>query len=383
MQISLRSQMLAGTTALVGATAIAMTPIAPAVSLPALSPTNAAVALAAFDNPLNALLATAGTVVHYTLSDSPTGAGNAAFNWPGAQVSDIIDTGVLPNLGVLTAGLIPNILANPFPAGTQLVNNLLGYGGIAINTGLAVLGAVSSIAWLPVNVGASIIADILAGDIAAIPGEITNAINVAIETATGAINLAVTGVTAIVTGIVTRATALVNYVAAEAPQLIGAIQGQITALTATISNVVANISAGVATDGLSGGWNAAVTGLLSTVAPVGSSYTGLTLPGTVIGLTEGAGVQLVEGPAGAGTFVPSVRTVGTTVLNGVAGALATPILTSPVAAVRSAAAAKTVAPVAAVAASTEAAASAAPAPAKKVAAKVGRHAASAKAAAAK
>ncbi|MGV1006959.1 MAG: hypothetical protein ACOYEV_19840, partial [Candidatus Nanopelagicales bacterium] len=346
-----------------------MTPIAPAVSLPALSPTKAAVALAAFDNPFNALLATAGTVVHYTLSSSPTGAGNAAFNWPGAQVSNIIDTGVLPDLGILTAGLIPNILANPFPAGTQLVNNLLGYTGIAINTGAAVLGAVSSIAWLPVNVGASIITDILAGDFAAIPGEITNAINVAIATATGAINLAVTGVTAIVTGIVTRATALVNYVAAEAPQLVGAIQGQITALTATISNVVANISAGVATDGLSGGWNAAVTGLLSTVAPVGSSYTGLTLPGTVIGLTEGAGVQLVDGPAGAGTFVPSVRTVGTTVLNGIAGALATPIVTSPVAAVRTAAA-KTVAPVAA--ASSDAAA-----PAKPAAAKVGRHVAAA------
>ncbi|MGV0990928.1 MAG: hypothetical protein ACOYB7_01615 [Mycobacterium sp.] len=375
MQISLRSQMLAGTTALVGATAIAMTPIAPAVSLPALSPTKAAVALAAFDNPFNALLATAGTVVHYTLSSSPTGAGNAAFNWPGAQVSNVIDTGVLPGLGVATAGLIPNILANPFPAGTQLVNNWLGYAGTAINTGAAVLGAVSTIAWLPVNLAGTIVSDILSGNIGAIPADITLAINTAIATASGAVTLAIAGVTSIVTGIITRAQALVTTLVAEAPQLVGAIQGQVTALTTTISNVVTNITTGFAAGGLAGAWNAGVVGLLSTVAPVGSTYTGLTLPGTVVGLTEGAGVQLVAGNAGASTFVPSVRTVGTSIATAVAGALATPIVASPVAAVRTAAA-KTAAPVAA--ASSDAAA-----PAKAAAAKVGRHAAAAKAAAAK
>ncbi|MGV1088070.1 MAG: hypothetical protein ACOYBX_08795 [Mycobacterium sp.] len=376
MQISLRSQMLAGTTALVGATAIAMTPIAPAISLPALSPTKAAVALAAFDNPFNALLATAGTVVHYTLSSSPTGAGNAAFNWPGAQVSNTIDTGVLPDLGVATAGLIPNILANPFPVATQLVNNWLGYTGTAINTGAAVLGAVSTIAWLPVNLAGTIVSLVLAGDIAGIPAAITATVNSAIATATGAVTLAIAGVTSIVTGIITRATALATTLSTAVPQLVTYISGQITALSSTVTNVVSNITAGAATGGLAGAWNAGVVGLLSTVAPVGSGYTGLTLPGTVVGLTEGAGVQIVPGEgAAAGSFVPSVRTVGTGLATAVAGALATPIVTSPVAAVRTAAA-KTAAPVAA--ASSDAAA-----PVKAAAAKVGRHAAAAKAAAAK
>ena len=375
MQISLRSHVIAGTTALVGATAIAMTPIAPAVSLPALSPTKASIALAAFDNPLNALLATAGTVVHYTLSSSPTGPGGlgGAFNWPGAQVSDYINAAVLPGLGVATAGLIPNILATPFPAATQLVNNLLGYTGIAINSGAAVLGAVSTIAWLPVNLTATIVSLALTGQAALIPAAVSAAVNTAIATATGAFNAAVTGVTSIVTGIVTRATAVATALSTAAPQLITSIQGQITALTATITNVVTNISAGAATGGISGAWNAGVTGLLSTVAPVGSTYVGLTLPGTVLGLTEGAGVQLVAGNAGAASFVPSVRTVGTSLATTVAGALATPIVASPVAAVRPAAAAKAVAAVAAEA----------PAPAKKAAAAVGRHAAAAKAAAAK
>lgn len=356
MQISLRSQMLAGTTALVGATAIAMTPIAPAASLPSINAAKAEVALAAFANPLNALLATGGTVVQYLLNSGATGIGgtSAAVNWPGSQVGDIVNTVVLPAQGVATSGIIPNILANPFPVATQLVNNWLGYGGTVINSGAALLGAVSTIAWLPVNVTATAIADIIAGQPQNIPTDITNAVNLAIQTATAAVQLAVNGVVSIVNGIITRGTAVLTNLSAELGNLPAIIQGQITALTGALTGVATNVSAGYATGGLAGAWNAGVVGLLSTVAPVGSGYTGVTLPGAVVNLTEGAGVQLAAGDPR--TFVPSVRTVLTGTATTIAAGLATPAPGPvPVAAVRSSA-------------KTAAAAAAKPAAAKRAAA---------------
>ncbi|MGI9164429.1 MAG: hypothetical protein ACR2JI_16130 [Mycobacterium sp.] len=368
MQIALRSQMIAGATALVGATAIALTPIAPAASLPALSTSKAAVELAALANPINALLATGGTVVQYLLSSDATGpdGASAAVNWPGSQISDAINIAVRPNGGVLTSGLIPNILANPFPAATQLLSNWLGYAGIAINSGAAVLGAASTIAWLPVSVAGTIVSDILAGTPGLIPQDVSNAVNLAIATATSATQLAIAGVTSIVNGIVTRGSAVLTALSSSLSQSPELIQLQIAALTTTISNVVSNVSTGYATGGLSGAWNAGVVGLLSTVAPVGSGYTGLTLPGTVVNLTEGAGVQ--TSAADPNSWVPSVRAVGTGLATTIAGALATTVPGPvPVAAGRPAAAKS---------------AAAAPAAAKKAGAGVGRHAA-AKAAAAK
>ena len=71
MQLSLRSQMIAGTTALVGASAIALTPVAPAVNLPALkAPSLANIALAAFDSPITALLNTSVMATNYLFSNA-------------------------------------------------------------------------------------------------------------------------------------------------------------------------------------------------------------------------------------------------------------------------------------------------------------------------
>src|SRR5262245_5913886 len=60
MQISIRSQLIAGTAAVVGASAIAMTPVTPAnLAMPDLQlPSAAQVSLAAFDSPLSQLLGT-------------------------------------------------------------------------------------------------------------------------------------------------------------------------------------------------------------------------------------------------------------------------------------------------------------------------------------
>ena len=64
MHISLRSHLIAGTAAVVGASAIAMTPVLGAqVSLPSIAtPSLAKVALVGLDNPLTEILATASVV---------------------------------------------------------------------------------------------------------------------------------------------------------------------------------------------------------------------------------------------------------------------------------------------------------------------------------
>lgn len=83
MQLSLRSQMIAGTTALVGASAIALTPVAPAVNLPALkAPSLANIALAAFDSPITALLNTSVMATNYLFSNADPA---DVAQWPFAQ----------------------------------------------------------------------------------------------------------------------------------------------------------------------------------------------------------------------------------------------------------------------------------------------------------
>ena len=70
MQISLRSQMIAGTAAVVGASAIAMTPVTPVgqanLAMPDLQiPSAAQVALAGFDSPLSELLLSLAKYMKY------------------------------------------------------------------------------------------------------------------------------------------------------------------------------------------------------------------------------------------------------------------------------------------------------------------------------
>ena len=384
MQISLRSQMLAGTTALVGATAIAMTPIAPAVSLPSLSPTKAAVALAAIDNPINAIVATGGLAIDYLINGQfQQGLGGGAANWGSGMNtnSGITDTingliynsyipspgpGYLPN--IKNVGIIPNFLSAPFPVLTQVVNNWLGYAGVVVDTGAQVLGNLSNLIWAPVGLTVAIAQAVLTGNAAQIPTIIQTAIQTAIAGITGSIQAVVGGAQYILGSVVAKASALVTNLTAALPQLVTTIQGQVSALASIVQTNATAITTAIAGGDITNIWNTAVASLLG---PTG-------IPGGILNLTLGAGVQFGTGTT---AYVPSVRATIQTLGQSVKGALGT--APASAASVRSAAAAKTVAPVAAVAASTEAAASAAPAPAKKVAAKVGRHAASAKAAAAK
>ena len=390
MQISLRSQMIAGTTAFVGAAAVAMTPIAPAVQLPALSATKAAVELAAYANPLSALYNSVNLGVNYLINGNyDLNAGGGASNWPAAGISDYTNS-VLPyaywndGSGYLPAitniGLIPNFITVPFPVGTQVVNNWIGYANTAYQATGQVINAGLNLLWAPVGLGVAIVQDIVSGNFADIPVQIQNSIAYAVGQAQLAIGAVVGGATVIVQNLIAKATAAIQVLAAGIPTALANLPRQLAVISASATTAITNITTALSTGNVEGAWNAAVAGLLG---PTG-------VPGTIVNLTLGAGVQtgdVTDSTSYYANVVPSLRNEVQTLGQGLSIALST---TAPAAAsVRSAAAAKTVKPAASVAA-TEASATEAPtagdstaAPAKRGPAKAVRHAAAARAAAAK
>ena len=386
MQISLRSQMIAGATAIVGATAVAMTPIAPAVQLPTLSASKVAVELAAYANPLSALYDSVNLGVNYLINGNYSlDTGGGASNWPAAGISDYTNS-VLPyaywndGSGYLPAitniGLIPNFITVPFPVGTQVVNNWIGYLNTAYQAAGQVINAGLNVLWAPVGLSVAIIQDIVSGNFADIPVQIQSSIAYVVSQAQLAVAAVVGGATEIVQNFVAKATAAIQVLAAGIPTALANLPRQLTVIGASATTAITNITTALSTGNVEGAWNAAVAGLLG---PTG-------VPGTIVNLTLGAGVQtgdVTDGPSYFANVVPSVRNEAQTLGQGLSIALST---TAPVAAasVRSAAAAKTAKPVAAVAATEAVAAGdSAAAPAKKAPAKAGRHAAAARAAAAK
>lgn len=388
MQISLRSQMIAGTTAIVGAAAVAMTPIAPAVQLPALSSSNAAVALAAYDNPFSALYNSVNLGINYVINGNYNlDTGGGATNWPAAGISDYTNS-VLPyaywndGSGYLPAitniGLIPNFLTVPFPVGTQVVNNWIGYVNTAYQAGAQLINSGLNLLWAPVGLSIAIVEDIVSGNFADIPVQIQSSIQYVIEQAQLAVTAVVGGASLIAANVVAKATAAVQVLAAAIPSALADLPRQLGVIGASSTAAITSITTALSTGNVEGAWNAAVAGLLG---PTG-------VPGTIVNLTLGAGVQTGD-VSDAATYyanvVPSVRNEVQTLGQGLSIALSSTAVT-PAAAVRSAAA-KTVpaAPVAAAAAAAEGTAGAADAaaPVKKATAKVGRHAAAARAAAAK
>ena len=356
MQISLRSQMIAGATAVLGAGAIAITPIAPSISLPALSPTKAAVELTAssvFANPISAVIGDVGLGLNYLINGNYSLiSGGGATNWPAGGIGDTINQWLygaisLPDLispRITSVGLIPNFLSVPFPIGLQVVNNWLGYANTLAIAGGATLAAGANILWSPVALIAAVTADVLTGNFADIPTQFTNTFQYIVDNVTVAATALIGGVTRIVQNFVAKVTAVATAVTVLLPQALGAITKGLTVLGASVQNAITNITTPLATGDIVGAWNAGVAGLLG---PTG-------VPGTLINLTLGAGVQ--PDPLDPGSFAPSVRTVVQTAGQALSAALsATAPL--PVASVK-ASAARTAAPAAAVTAGAARAAAA-------------------------
>ncbi|MCX2934096.1 hypothetical protein ORI20_27895 [Mycobacterium sp. CVI_P3] len=302
MQISIRSQLIAGTAAVVGASAIAMTPVTQAnLALPDLQlPSAAQVALAGFDSPISELITSIGLA--------------NAF---------LFDTaGPLPNpapwSSLAAIGLLPQIIDDGLPIISQLGVNGSDYlyqTGKGLGTSAYLL---SEGTW-------NAFGDLLTLDI---PGAITTLTNAV--TAAGEEALA-TG-QYVLTGVVTRAAAVATALAALTPEIATAVVNQGLVVAGSVVQVLQNAVAALSSaNPIENTWNAVVDGLFG---PTG-------IPGALTAITVGPGVLA---PAPISAFVPSVRTVVSTVVNDVQTALSTANPAPPPAAAQSAAASASAVP---------------------------------------
>jgi hypothetical protein len=343
MQISLRSQLVAGTAAIVGASAIAMTPVMGAqLSLPSVQvPSAAAVTLTGLDSPISELLATLELGNTYLLNGTLNPVLPASWPFSGF-------TGVLPFAladpalgGYSSVGLLPQIIDDALPIISQLGYNGSDYLNV---TGDALFGAGIGLSEGIWNAAGSALTLDFAGAI----DDLLVGINTAGSLLLGA------GVY-VLANVVAKAEAVINSLVAGIPTLLGVGLAQVGVVFNKVVEVVTDtFAAGT----FEGGWNAAIDGIFG---PSG-------VPGTILNLTIGAGVQTgpIAGPGDiAANFVPSTRTVVQGLVKEIAADLTVtpaPVAAAPAAA-KAARSASSVRSAAAVAAPAAAEAPAAEAPA--------------------
>ena len=302
MQISIRSQLIAGTAAIVGASAIAMTPVTQAnLALPNLQlPSADQVALAGFDSPLSELLGTVSSFNQW-LASPLNGTANytdlgGLFNGTGVAI-------VKGGYQFSSVGLLPQVINDHMPILTQFGLNGVASLESALNAGTTIALIGSEALWnLP---GAFVTAtqQALSGNI---PGAIATLQTAIVTPFVNAAGVAVASGNYMLDNAVARGTALLNALPTLVNLVIQSSVGQATVLSTAFSTVIQNVITGITNGNAEEAWNAAVDGFLG---PRG-------IPGTMLNLTIGAGVQI-----DATTVVPSVRGVIQAAVHGVADAL--------------------------------------------------------------
>ncbi|WP_167099194.1 hypothetical protein [Mycobacterium sp. DL592] len=250
----------------------------PAIQSPAAS---AAVQLAGFDSPITELLLSVGLTNQFVFGN--TGPVALPAPWSGS---------------LSASGLIPQIITDALPVVRQLGFNgsdylyqsVKGLGTSAVALSEGVWNAAGQLASL--NIQGAI-------------NTLVTAVQFAGQNALAAGNY-------VLQGVITRATAVVNNlvpILSALPQVI-INQGLVVAgsVVKIVNDAVAALSAPNPVEGV---WNAVVDGLLG---PTG-------IPGVLNALTIGPGVLA---PAPISAFVPSVRTVVSSVVQAVKTGLATP-----------------------------------------------------------
>jgi hypothetical protein len=358
MQISLRSQLVAGTAAIVGASAIAMTPVMGAqLSLPSVQvPSAVAVTLTGLDSPISELLATLELANTYLLNATlnPTPANPLDSPWAfagfGAGIPVFPTALAAPEAGGYTSvGLLPQIIDDALPIISQLGYNGSDYLNV---TGDALFGAGIGLSEGIWNAAGAVLTLDFGGAI----NDLLDGINTAGTLLLGA------GIY-VLSNVVAHAEAVINSLVAGIPTLLGVGLAQVGVVVNKVVQVVTDTFAAATFED---GWNAAVDGIFG---PSG-------VPGTILNLTIGAGVQTVPITAvapltPADAFIPSTRTVVQGLVKEIAADLtyfvpAAPVAAAPAAAksARSAAAVRSAAvaaPAAAEAPAAEASAAEAPA----------------------
>ncbi|WP_319437710.1 hypothetical protein [Mycobacterium sp. RTGN5] len=273
-----------------------MTPVTQAhLALPDLQlPTAAQVALAGFDSPLSELIASLGL------------ANTFMFNTAGPLPQP-------PPWSSLSAvGALPQFIKDGLPILSQLGLNGSDYfyqTGKGLGTSAFLL---SEGVWNA------------AGDLLSL--DIPGAINTFVTAATAAGQEALATGQYVFTGVVTRAAAVATALATLAPQILTVMVNQGLVVVGSMVKVFQDAVAALSSaNPFENTWNAVVDGLFG---PTG-------VPGALTAITIGPGVNA---PAPISAYVPSVRTVISTVVKDVQTALATANPAPPPAAAQAAAA---------------------------------------------
>lgn len=307
MQISLRSHLVAGVAAVVGAGVVT---IAPAAQMPAL-PSTAAVALAGFDNPIEEIIGTVELVQNYLLAgyyngaDFPTpGAGEA--NWPGAGFDQT--GGALLNylltkeksLGLYTnVGLLPTIVNANEPIINQIQVNLLGYLNTALTGVTGAADAVAAGVWNFPEAAIDATRLAFSGQIQEALAVLADAIITPIVTAANDLFGAVGEVAR---SVVTRLVSVIKVIPTNLTLFGGWLIGGSAYLVKEAVAIGRQWLQDLGSGNIEGAWNTAVGGLLG---PSG-------LPGSAFNVSLGAGVQtgpILNPQTDLKTnFIPSLRT---------------------------------------------------------------------------
>ena len=301
MQLSLRSQLIAGVAAL-SATAVAITPVAQPDLLASPHQVSAAVQLSAFANPVTLLLETLVFTSESIFYQDPLPSQSDLF-WPDSFYNSDFTFAFAPGYD----GLIPDAV-NQFSFGglSAVLNNLSGYidttiygvSGVAIGVSNAIFNTPFAL------ITAAQLA--LAGQIDAAIAELQTQILVPLQ---DGIAIGIQAGTYILSNVAANATTLLTD---TLPRLISGlaeatVEGT-TYLVQTAIGVATDVVSNLATANIEGAWNAAVNGLLDP---------GYGLLGAVSALTVGVGLfEEIDYPdIGVVETVtpPSVRSVLTSV----------------------------------------------------------------------
>ena len=304
MHITLRSQLIVGTAAVVGATAIAVTPM-PAVqaTLPSLPASAVAqVTLAAFNSPISNLFATLGVATNY-LFNATSNVGDAA-SWPdsGFSLGTLLPAALTQSAlgGFNAVGLVPQINTDALPVLQKLANNGSAYINATTNALTSAGYALCQGVWTATG-------QVLSLQFAQALATLGTAVNTAGTTLLAAGTYVLTNV---VRNFGTALSLIPGYVQLQAGAFIAG-----AALVANQAVGIVTTAAGqLGSANYQGAWNTVVDGL---TAPSG-------LLGTLLNTTIGAGVQtgVINNPGEiAANFVPSDRLVIQSAVKGIAGAL--------------------------------------------------------------
>ena len=271
MRIGLRSYLITGTAALLGASSVVLTPVVAHNGAPvALRFQSAAeLSLTGFDNPLTELLGTLDVVNR-----------------------DLVGTGTYAHPFPLSTGIVPQFISDALPIIRQLGYNWSDYVDNSVEQ--LFTGPTSASVTLA-NAAWSLLPDIAASGLLPAFAKLAKEISKAGQTALAAGVYVLTGV---MNRLVPNIGGLLTYIV---PNMLSATLGAVSAVAAAVGKVASQFVGAVISLKPEAAWNVAVDGLLG---PIGADGTvASSIPGTLEAVTIGNGLGLY----GSQSYVSSLR----------------------------------------------------------------------------